>query len=771
MKFIRSLFAVAVLIAGLQAASGAVTFTVTPNTVSNTFKGVITLQINGVTTGDTVVLQKYVDADTNGVVDGKDTLVQQFNVTDGQAGQVIGGVTNANVPGDLDVTNGAITAKLNFPNGDFTQNIDAKFLYVLSSPVGHFSPITNAFTVTNFPYAQKFTGNVVSNSTATTLPNSVILLFPPPRSGHHGPGQPIGGCVANNSGGYSIMAPAGTYTLMAFRSNYLGSFQTAPVLTLGSGVTLNTNLSLTVATSSISGTLVDAANNAIKLPGIFMPVASSSSQLATVYSDTNGNFTARVVAGGWSIGSDDSGLIVHGYVGYQNGTNVNSGASGVILPFPKATALFYGSVKDNLGNPFDGIDVNDGDTTSNLYSMDGFTDTNGNYFVGALGLGSSDPWQIGVSGESQSILTNYVISQSAADQNGGTNLAPSTAYPQDFTLILATNTISGNVKDNSNNLITNVQVFAYATIGGLTYQAQANTDTSGNYSENVANGTWNVGISCGGGENSLPTNYQCPNSVMVTIANDNVVTNFVVQVCNGVTITTSSPLPFGETNAYYNQFLQASSCNPNFTWMQTAGSLPPGLTLATNGVISGVPTTPGTYGFTVQVTDGNSAMTNQVFSLSISNGVQITTTSLPNGTNGVSYSQQLTAVSGQPPYTWTNLTGSLPANLSLSPSGLLSGTVQTTGMFNFTVQATDVMGGYAIQPLSLTLISTNIPPPLAVSSANGQIFVFWPASAGTNFVLQEATNVAGPWGPATDGVPQSAFSFTNGPGAHFFRLQ
>lgn len=770
MKF--RLFAVALWIAGLcQAASGAVTFTVSPNTVSNTFKGLITLQINGVTTGDTVVLRKYLDADTNSVVDSKDTLVQQFNLTDGQAGQVIGGVTNGNVPGDLDVTNGAITAKLNFPNGDFTQNLNGKYLYVLSSPVGHFSPITNAFTVTNFPYAQKFTGNVVSNSTATTLPNSIILLFPPPRAGHNGPGQPVGGCVANNSGGYSIMAPAGTYTLVAFRSNYLGSFQTAPVLTLGSGVTLNTNLSLLVATSSISGTLVDATNNAIKLPGIFMPVESTNHEVASVYSDTNGNFTARVNAGAWSLGSDDSGLIVHGYVGYQNGTNVNAGASGVILPFPKANVLFYGSVKDNLGNPFAGIDVNDNDTTSNLYSMDGYTDTNGNYFVGALGSGSSDPWQIGVSGESTSILTNYIISQPPADQNGGTNLTPGLAVPQDFTLILATNTISGNVKDTSNNPITNVQVFAYTTISGVSYQTQANTDNSGNYSENVANGTWSVNLSCGGGQNSLPTNYQCPNSVMVTISNNNAVTNFVVQVCNGVTITTASPLPFGETNAYYNQFLQASSCNPNFTWMQTAGSLPPGLTLFTNGVISGTPTTPGTYGFTVQVTDGNSAMTNQVFSLSISNGVQITTTSLPDGTNGVSYSHQLTAINGQPPYTWTNTSGSLPANLTLSPGGLISGTVQTTGTFDFTVQATDVMGGYAIQPLSLTLISTNVPPPLAISTASGQIFVFYPASAGTNFVLQEATNVAGPWVPATNGVPQSAFSFTNGPSPLFFRLQ
>ena len=38
-----------------------------------------------------------------------------------------------------------------------------------------------------------------------------------------------------------------------------------------------------------------------------------------------------------------------------SGTNVNAGTTGVTLAVPKATALIYGSVKNNLGNPFAGI--------------------------------------------------------------------------------------------------------------------------------------------------------------------------------------------------------------------------------------------------------------------------------------------------------------------------------------------------------------------------------------------------------------------------------
>jgi len=144
---IQQLLTTLALFAGIiQSASAAVTFTNTPAAVSNTYNRTITLQIGGIPTGDTVVVQKFLDANTNGVVDAGDILVQQFNLTDGQAGMVIGGVTNFNVPGDLNATTGAITATLNFQNGDFVQNIVGNYLYVLSSPAGDFaqSPTVSA---------------------------------------------------------------------------------------------------------------------------------------------------------------------------------------------------------------------------------------------------------------------------------------------------------------------------------------------------------------------------------------------------------------------------------------------------------------------------------------------------------------------------------------------------------------------------------------------------------------------------------------------------
>jgi uncharacterized repeat protein (TIGR03803 family) len=524
------LFLVLVILAAPVSAVASVGFAITPNAISNTYDGIITLQISGLTNSETVVVQKFLDANTNGIVDTGDYLLQQFNLTDGQMGMVIGGVTNFNVPGDTDgITNGQILATLNFQNGDFVQNIVGQYIFVLSSPVGHFAPITNFFNVTNFPYAQKFTGNVVNNG--INVPNAVVLLSLPPSSGNNGPGTPVAGVVANDSGVFSVQVPAGSYVPFAVSGNFVVNYSASPVLTLGSGATINTNLNLTNATQIISGQIVDAINPGIGLPGIFTAANSSDDGqrlIAVCSSDTNGNFTTHVSPGQWGLGEDDSGLIVHGYVGWSNKTNVNAGTTGITLAFPKATALFYGRVTNNSGSPLANVDIGAYDN-NNLYESDAYTETNGNYVLAVLGLGSNDPWQVQYNGNA----TDYIYSQPSFEQNGGTNLNAGQAIQVNFNGILATNYITGNIQFNGNP-VAGVGVNANATIHGLNYNVSIDTDSNGNYSLNVANANWNVGVNCNGGNDSLENilgigNYQCPDNASVTIHNDNGTANFVVQ--------------------------------------------------------------------------------------------------------------------------------------------------------------------------------------------------------------------------------------------------
>ncbi len=738
---LKNLSVTLALLASLtQAAWATVAFTITPNAVSNTYVGPITLQVTGLSSGDTVVVQKFGDANTNGVIDAGDLPVQQFNLTDGSAGMVIGGVTNINVPGDTDSTAGQITAKLNFPGGDFVQNIVGKYLFKVSSPVGHFLPVTNIFNVTNFPFGPKIAGNVVSSG--VNVPYATIIIFPAPRGGDHGPGNPVAGTMANSSGAYSVQLPPGTYVPMAFKSNYVASYTASPVLTLNSSP-ITTNLSLTIATASISGKIVDANNSSITLPGLFVPAMNQSGFIGSGSSDTNGNFTIRVTSGQWQLDGSPQGLALHGYVEFDNGTNVNAGTTGFVGAFYKATALFYGSVKDSLGNPLPGIAIGANDNYNSIFYSDGYSDANGNYVSGAVGsLGSGDPWQVDV--DNKSDLPNYLFTQSALSQNGGTNLAAGKVVLQNFTAILATNHISGHVQFNGTNVI-GVQVYAYANINGNDYQAQMDTDGSGNYSLNVANGNWNVNVYDCCDNDSLDNilgngNYAPPNSQDVAIANNNGTANFTIQPCNGVQIITSSPLPNGTNGVSYYIQLQASSCNNNFNWsLNDPADFPPGLDFDSAGEIYNTPSASGTYNFSVNVNDGNGHSTNQSFSLYIAPvasplGIN-TGTYLPNGTNGTFYSLTFQASGGTPPYGWyvPDYSASPPANLSLSTAGVLSGTLSTAAQsYSFYVDVTDAVATVVEELFTINVVNPPLPPLIITNTSlpNGTLGVPYSALLG-----------------------------------------
>ncbi|HSU55126.1 MAG TPA: hypothetical protein VLT36_13800, partial [Candidatus Dormibacteraeota bacterium] len=444
-------------------AQAAVSVSLSPATTSNTYSGVINLQVTGLAGGDSVVVQKYVDLNTNGIVDAPDMLWQQFKLTDGQA-TTFGGVTNLSVPGDLDSTSGQITAQLNLQS-DFSQSIVGKYLFVVSSPVGHFTALTNVFTITNASFAQQITGNVINNG--TNVPFASVLLFQPSGDGMN----PKGGAVANSTGGFTIKAPAGTYTLVPFGSNFVANLSVAPNVTLNNGQTLVTNLvnTMLTATQSISGKVVDASNSSLGVPGLLVPAQGSSGLLAIATTDTNGNFNARVVGNQWKVDMDGSELNTLSYLRPQNNVRVDTttgSVANVSIALPKATAMFYGTVKDSGGTPLPHVQLFSQDEGSFLYESDGlYSDQNGKYFAGTLaGL-----WSIGVSGDGNPDFANYAFTSST-----NSTLSGGQALRYDFVGLLATNHITGHVQYNGNP-VTGVSVFAYATIGPNTFQVQMDT--------------------------------------------------------------------------------------------------------------------------------------------------------------------------------------------------------------------------------------------------------------------------------------------------------
>jgi hypothetical protein len=204
---------------------------------------------------------------------------------------------------------------------------------------------------------------------------------------------------------------------------------------------------------------------------------------------------------------------------------------------------------------------------------------------------------------------------------------------------------------------------------------------------------------------------------------------------------TPSDLSDGQGNAAYQATLTATGgSGTGYTFAVTSGQLPTGLTLSAAGVLSGTiaaTAAGGYYSFAVTATDSQGDTGSVTCTLFVDPTLTLGPATLPNPQAGVAYSQQLTATGGSGIYTGFAVTaGSLPAGLTLSPTGLLTGTVLVTapsGLYSFTVTATDSAGGTASVMYSLqvgptvTLVTTSLPN-ATVNSTYSQTLV---AKGGT----------------------------------------
>jgi hypothetical protein len=158
----------------------------------------------------------------------------------------------------------------------------------------------------------------------------------------------------------------------------------------------------------------------------------------------------------------------------------------------------------------------------------------------------------------------------------------------------------------------------------------------------------------------------------------------------------TTDLPSGSVRSSYTATLSASGGTAPYTWSVSSGDLPTGLTLKSSGAISGVPTTAGQASFVVQVADSSSPTATAKASMAISiantstvTSLQISSAALPAGVAQISYTANLSASGGTAPYTWSIVSGALPAGLTLNSLGSITGVPSATGQASFTVEAMD----------------------------------------------------------------------------------
>ncbi len=224
------------------------------------------------------------------------------------------------------------------------------------------------------------------------------------------------------------------------------------------------------------------------------------------------------------------------------------------------------------------------------------------------------------------------------------------------------------------------------------------------------------------------------------------VTITITPPASPITVSPAS-LPTMTAGTSFSQNLTSTGGVAPYTYTLQSGVLPVGLTLSSGGVLSGTPTQRGGYTFSVRATDSTSP-TAQFVDKGYTGTVQNPTLSLatPSGTaiQGVAFSQTLSASGGVAPYTYQLETGSLPAGISVSSAGVVSGTTSAaTGNYPVTIRVTDSSTGpgsyFEVENYTLT-----VSPPPSVSIAVSPASVSEDGATNLTYTVTRSLNLSSP---------------------------
>ncbi len=203
--------------------------------------------------------------------------------------------------------------------------------------------------------------------------------------------------------------------------------------------------------------------------------------------------------------------------------------------------------------------------------------------------------------------------------------------------------------------------------------------------------------------------------------------------CSFITLSPAPPLDDVFSTEEFSITFTASGGTAPYTWDLAEGSaLPAGLSLSSGGVLSGAPTTPGSYSFTIRALDADGCRGITAYALDVIEPDPITVfpadPTLPPGARAWEiYHQIFTAENGiGAPYAFSITAGALPPGLELSSGGVLHGIATDAGLYTFTVRATD--GGepspnvgereYTLQITGLRIVIDGVDRTVEIASAD-----------------------------------------------------
>ncbi|MBS2966606.1 cellulose binding domain-containing protein, partial [Actinocrinis puniceicyclus] len=230
--------------------------------------------------------------------------------------------------------------------------------------------------------------------------------------------------------------------------------------------------------------------------------------------------------------------------------------------------------------------------------------------------------------------------------------------------------------------------------------AFTNANSNNNTDDNAFNYNWYNGgatqVATGSPHyNTLTGNTQVSGTNWPTAAQQVINQSGRRAMANTVTVTNPGAQSGTVGTAVSGLQIQAADSGSGQSLTYSASGLPAGLSISSSGLISGTPTVSGTFNVTVTAKDGTGASGSASFTWTIGAGssgntVTVTNPGAQSGTVGTAISGvQVQAADSGSGQSLTYSASGLPAGLSISSSGLISGTPTASGTFNVTVTATD----------------------------------------------------------------------------------
>jgi hypothetical protein len=321
----------------------------------------------------------------------------------------------------------------------------------------------------------------------------------------------------------------------------------------------------------------------------------------------------------------------------------------------------------------------------------------------------------GVLSGTPSVVGSFPITVKVTDGNGCTGVSAT------YTIVIACQTIT----------VTNPGV-ATGPAGTPFSQTFTQTGAIGGATFTINTGTLPTGLtlSTAGVLSGTPTQGgSFPITVKVTDGNGCTgigATYTLVITCPVITVTNPG-VSSGTAGTAFSQTFTQSGGQGTITFSINSGTLPTGLTLSTAGVLSGTPTQTGSFPITVKATDQNGCVgTGSTYTLVIScQTITVTNPVVATGVAGAPFSQTFTQTGAIGGATFSLNSGSLPAGLSLSTAGVLSGTPTQTGSFPITVKVTDgngCTGTGATYTLTITCQPITVTNPVTTTGTIGSPF-------------------------------------------------